>query len=137
MDTVTISRSHRRQVFWQIVLPLILASGGLLLFAFFLVEGQGKPARVLADIAIIILLLPLLFLWLLGILTLGFAIRMLSRLLRAIPPYAHKVQEYAVRGQRAVQRVADISVKPLFWIKQGNAILEQTAKSLRWRKSIP
>lgn len=124
------SRSHHRQVFWQIVFPLILASSILLALAILLIAGGKSPTRLLADVATIALLLPLLFLALIGILVLGFIIVMLSRLLRSLPPYTQKAQGYAVRGQFMLHRAADLSVRPIFWIKQGQAILQQTTKFL-------
>ncbi len=130
------SRSHQRQAFWQIVFPLILASGSLLIFAFFLIAGGETQTRLLADIAIIVLLMPPLFWLLLGILALGFAITMLSRLLRVIPHYARQAQEYAARGQWLAQRAADLSVRPIFFIKQGNAILQQIAKIILGKEHV-
>ena len=92
-------RRHKRQNFWQILLPVLLSFlvilGGL---AFLIVIANGgDPVGKLstwADTSLIWLLLPVLALGLVGVVLLGSMIYLLARLLKILPTYTAMVQHY-------------------------------------------
>jgi len=118
-------RVHRRQVFWQIQLPLFLIAAALFAGALFFTTGGNGRTRLLADVALIVLVLPLLVLALIGIVLLWFVIILFGRFLSRLPLYTARAQEYTTRAQGALQRVADWSVRPFFWLHQANAALRR------------
>ncbi|MBM3153481.1 MAG: hypothetical protein FJZ96_14960 [Chloroflexi bacterium] len=127
-------RRHRKQQFWQILFPLvlftilILSGGGLVIAA-----GRGD-ARLWADISLIWLILPLLFLSLLLLALLGGLIYLLVCLKNATPRLAGRLQNFFVQVTAGTRRAADAAVKPILWLEQAGAVLETFLASLR-RKS--
>ncbi len=126
-------RSHRRQLVWQILLPVILLTVVLAIVFFLVTTGGEKQVRLVADVALLLLLLPLLFLALGGMIALSFAVVVVARLMRWLPPRCAQVQRYVAGGQTVLQRLADRSVQPVFWIHQMSATLQQIADTFLLR----
>lgn len=126
-----IYRSYRRQVFWQILLPLLVLTVVVLLVFSFVVMAGGSSLRLFADVALIVLLVPLLFVALGGIVLLGLAVAALGWLARRLPYYAAPVRSQVERGQVFLHRLADGSVQPVFWVQQAGAILRQIVQAFR------
>jgi hypothetical protein len=123
---------HRRQRFWQIILPIVLfciligVAGGLTIFA------EGDLSRLWADVSIIWLVLPLLFFALLFLVILVGMIYLLNRLTKLIPRISLKVQNIFTRIEQETCRASNSIVKPVIWIHQ----LQSGLKRLT-RKKLP
>jgi len=116
-------RAHRRQVIWQIFLPLLLSIVlAIGLFVLVLLGGSGTIERS-AQTATILLSIPMLvlgfiFLFLLVVFSAG-----LGRLFSWLPPQSFKVQKAAQKLNSGISRVANASRQPfLLFESWGNAI---------------
>jgi len=91
------SPRHRRQTFWQILLPVILASLGVIALIVLLSLGTARgtaPTGQWAAIATIWLVIPFLFITLLFITFTVVFIFLIARLRRGLPAYARLGQIY-------------------------------------------
>lgn len=122
-DSPSLKR-HRKQKFWQIVLPFFLATAfvaaGAALAAF---GGGAGQARLWADISLIWLALPALFFALFFLAILIGLIYLLARLSRGVPPVTARVQFFSRRLAHGTRQVADKAVQPLVWLGQVGAML--------------
>jgi len=104
--------AHRREVFWQITLPLIL--GLLLVLAVTVlaaVSGSG-PASKWGDISLIwLILLTLLPILIFTVIIAGLAFGVF-RLIGILPGYARQVQDFFMLVQEQVRKGADKAVDP-------------------------
>ena len=108
--------AHRREVLWQITMPLLL---GVVLFlgliALTIVGGvQGDPMiGKWADTSLIWLILPALMFTLVFILITGGLVYLLLRLINILPGYSHKLQRIFWRIQEVVEKGADTAASPV------------------------
>ena len=108
-------RLHRRQVAWQIVLPIVLAGlmmiGLAILIGLSTFRGNGDVSRW-AAISTIWLVLPVMIGGLLVLVALiGFAY-LLGRLAGLIPPYTRQAQLFAFRVEAGAKRVEYVGHRP-------------------------
>lgn len=115
---------HRREVLWQITVPLLVVIL-LLLGLVGLVVWSGIQAnpevRRWADISVVWLVFPALigsFLFLLIISAITFGV---VKLIQIIPGYAHQVQDFFLRIQVKVEAFSDRLVKPVIKTKSVTA----------------
>lgn len=91
------SSRHRRQVFWQIVLPVVLAAAGgiflIVILSLGTINGSTASAQW-ASIAIIWMIIPFLVLGLLAGLGLAAMIYLIARLTHKLPTFTHLVHTY-------------------------------------------
>jgi hypothetical protein len=108
-------QKHRREVFWQIALPLIL---GLLLLITgcvlpVLVVVSGNDVRVWADISLIWLILPVLILAVIPLAILVAIIYGLTRILNILPGLMNRVQKLFGEINVRVSRASNSAVDPI------------------------
>ena len=122
---------HRREVFWQITFPLLL--GILLILAavgvivYLTVQPITDVGRW-ADVSLIWLILPSLFLaFLMLAILIGFIV-LVSYLLRLIPPYALIVQLYVEQFKGKLSQIFNLSVEPIFKIQTLWAAMRHAAR---------
>lgn len=113
---------HRRQFFWQIILPLLVTLALLVTGGVFIAIGGTSQARLWADISIIWLIVPALILALLVLVLLGFMVYAIARLLKAMPRFTSQAQDIARRVSAGSQKAADATVKPVLWVQQALAV---------------
>lgn len=117
-------RAHRRQTFWQILLPVILTTLALLAMGLLLaLRGGAAGASLWADVALIWLILPAMLLGLLILALLAGLIYLTARVHRGTPPAAAKVQNFFRQAERAVGHFTEKIVQPVLWIEQIKASL--------------
>ena len=128
-------RRHRRQTFWQVLLPVLLSVllvlAGLVLLI--LLANGGDPAgklSVWADTSLIWVLLPMLGLGLMVILILGAVIYLLARLLKILPAYTTIVQHYFKVAENWVKALADKVTHPVVKVRGYQAGAGHLLKSL-------
>lgn len=108
--------AHRRQVWLQINLPLIIAVLILLaLGALVLQAGQSGSAHLgqWSQAVMVVLLFPVILLTFLGLLIVIALMVVIARLAGVVPPYARRAQLSVSRVERAARRNADAVAAPV------------------------
>jgi len=128
------SLRHRRQVFWQILLPVILAGAGVIALVVLaaIASTRGSTVSVTwANIATVWLIIPLIFTGLFFAIFIAGMIFLFARLLRNIPTYTRLAQLYlqifSVKVDTILHRVVQPQINMLsrwaawrsFWKKIG------------------
>jgi hypothetical protein len=116
--------AHRREVWWQITLPLLL--GCLLLVALIagVIWAATDPASEVgrwADISLMWIMLPALFAALVMLILLIGITYLVSKLLGVLPGYARLVQDFFTVGKLKVIQFSDTLVKPVMKLKSWSA----------------
>jgi hypothetical protein len=124
VDSPTV-QAHKRQLAWQIILPVALVAGLGIVAGVFTVRAGSGEARLWADVALIGLIVPLLLLGLTLTILLGFMIYGLARLTRVTPDFTGPAQKLADRLATGVKKFADTAVRPIVWINQAVAAVER------------
>lgn len=125
-------RSHRQQLFWQIIFPFILVAILLIVTAVWIAFfGEAQPNSQWRDISIIWLFVPMLMLALLLMILLGFMIYGLARLKKILPRVTWRAQELTLQGAEYTRKIADGIAKPVIWIEQAKASLRSIFKHQR------
>ena len=113
-NPVTIA-AHRRQVLWQITLPVtvvvalvLLAVVGVVLAG---IRGSGETS-LWADISVIWLIIPMLFLTIIFIVATAAMVYLLVQVLRNLPPYSRQMQDIMALVSRRVRQYSDAAVEP-------------------------
>lgn len=114
-------QAHNRQVFWQIILPL--AVGAAMALAFAVLAGLSQPAEasLWADISLIFLLVPVMFISLLFLAICAITVYGLARLIKAVPPNARLAQAFAFKMERRVRGMADALTEPVLRVQSAKA----------------
>ena len=126
--------AHRREVFWQITFPFIIALiiilglvGGVIFAG---TQGVGDVSRW-ADVSLIWLLLPVLIVIIVMLLILSGVVYLVTKLLAVLPGYARLVQDYFYLIQVRVKSIADKLVEPVLKLhsfKAGAGVLQRKVK---------
>lgn len=122
---------HRRELFWQVTLPLSLA--GLVLLALAVLSGLASSAQasVWADISLIWLIIPMLALCLfafLGVVSLAYGV---IRLIAVLPYYAQKIQDFFRLVSVRVAHLCDLLSKPVLRVQSLNASVRRLGRAMR------
>jgi hypothetical protein len=130
------ARLHRRDLAWQIYLPIglavlaLLVVGGLAIWA--AVSGQAAVDSVWADVSLIFLILMTAALALLPLA--AAAIFGLWFALRYLPGYARVAQEYVALAAGYVRQAADRAVQPFIAVDRAAAAVSGGWKAATERK---
>jgi hypothetical protein len=121
---------HRREVFWQITLPLVI--GILLLLAALaaIIFSAAQPITDVgrwADVSLMWIILPSLFFALIILVILIGLVYGISRLLSIIPRYAYIIQRYFEQGRGKVSQLTNLMAEPVlkinsFWAAARRAV---------------
>ncbi|MBN1303918.1 MAG: hypothetical protein JXA13_05740 [Anaerolineales bacterium] len=121
-------RIHQRQFVVQILLPLILLLSVLIAAGFLMTYGASGQARPWADIAAMLLILPVLALGLVILVLVTALIILTGRLIKILPPYSAIAQEYAQKVPLWLRKAADKVAEPLIWVKSKSAMVKKLTK---------
>lgn len=125
--------AHRREVFWQILLPLLIGFLFVLAAIAAIVFFAAQPASELdrwADVSLIWLILPSLFIALIILVILIGFVYAITLLLRLTPRYARIVQLYFEIGKARISQVSNLTIEPILRIRSLSAVLRRFG---RWR----
>ncbi len=127
-DSPTV-KNHKRQFVWQILIPVIVLALLVITAAVFLATGGVSVTRPWADVSLMWMIMPMLFLAFFLLVVVGFMIYGVAKLLKITPIYSTKVQQtlYVVRD--GARKVTDGSVKPILWVNQAAAAIKKIFKS--------
>jgi hypothetical protein len=116
--------AHTRQVWLQILLPLIVFCLAILVLAVSVsLTGNDQVTRF-SDISLIFLILPTVIVGVVILSLFGLGIFLMARFLKIIPAYTNLVQIYIDRFSKMVTKLSDRSASPIFFV-------ESTAASLK------
>jgi hypothetical protein len=119
--------AHKRQFFWQILIPLLVVMALILVIAVLVATG-ATDTRAWADVSTIWLIAPMLVVALIFAAVLGFLIYGFTRLLRVIPRYTGKAQDFFTLLSTWARMIADGAAKPFVWFQQAGAVLKRIFK---------
>ena len=108
---------HRREVFWQITIPLLVFILLLILLVLALAVGGAGDLSTWADISTIWLIIPLLIFGTIFLVLMVAMVYGISRLLAVLPYYAFRAQIFFFRTRNAVRIYSDKAVEPVFKIR--------------------
>jgi len=111
-------QKYQHQRFWHIIFPIVLFSLLLGVAGGFTVLAEASTDRLMADISIIWLVIPLLFSALILLAVMVGLIYLVTRLLIITPTYTRKVQNFLVRVEQGTHKTTTSIVKPILWINQ-------------------
>ena len=126
------SLRHRRQVFWQILLPVILAGAGVIVLIVLASIASTRGSTVTgtwANIATVWLIIPLIFTGLFFAIFIAGMIFLFARLLRNIPTYTRLAQLYLQIFSVKVDTILHRAVQP-----QINMLSRWAAWRSFWKK---
>jgi hypothetical protein len=108
-------RNHRRQVWWQVLFPILLFGAIIAAVAVLAAWGTNSNAQVAqwGNISAVFLILPVLALLLVGSVILGLIIYGMTRLLKVLPSYLRLVQLFIERVGEFFRKIADTTAKPV------------------------
>lgn len=125
---------HRREVLWQITLPLVLGSLAVLIVAGLVVAlGAAGETSLWADVSLIWLLAPLLLACLLPLALLSGLAYAVVRLIAVLPGYARQVQDFFGYVGFRIAQAEDCLVEPLLRLQSGQASAEQLRRQVSRR----
>ncbi|GAB4463052.1 MAG: hypothetical protein Kow0070_22930 [Anaerolineales bacterium] len=112
-------RNHRRQLFWQILLPITLTAllclGLIVLINIAAFRNGGDVARW-AAVSTIWIVIPIMIGLIIVLALLAGLVYLMAKLLRVTPTYTGLAQEYVHKAALYIKRGADAVVKPIFLI---------------------
>jgi hypothetical protein len=124
-------RNYRHQRFWQIILPIVLFSLLIVVAGGFTIIADGELNRLWADVSIIWLVAPLLFLAIIFLAILIGMIYLLYMLTKGTPRITRKIQNIFTRIEQETCRVSNSAVKPVVWIHQFQSGLKSLIRIIR------
>ena len=126
---------HRREVFWQITLPLTVGILCVLLLAMLAIFGASAvQAGKLADISLIWLIVPTIFFSLIFLVILAGFVYAITRLLQALPLFAVQTHDVIFLFGLKVKQVGDAVVGPILKVHSFMARLEYLGGRLKRKK---
>jgi hypothetical protein len=117
-------RAHKRQFAWQILVPFLVMAGLIIAGAVLVVTGGAPRTGVWADISVIWLLAPALFIALAFLAIVSTTIYGMAKLLQVIPHYTGKAQGVFALLSAGTRKVADGAAKPFVWFQQAGAVIK-------------
>ncbi len=104
---------HKREVFWQIIFPIVIGALIILTLAIGSWFVSYNSASQAANISVMWLFIPLLFLALIFTFLLAGLAYGLIRLIGILPPYAALVQNFFIMLNLKVRHASDLAAEPV------------------------
>ena len=118
-------QAHRRDFIWQILVPIVIALLIMIAISIFVATGSKAAASLWADISMIWLLIPSLFLAFIFLIILGGIIYGMAMLLKATPIYSQKLYRLIRILTQKIENVADLTAKPIFFVEGISASIKR------------
>jgi hypothetical protein len=124
---------HRREVFWQITIPLLVAILILLGMSVVVVTSSATQVSLWADISLIGLIIPALFFSLLFTLILAAFAILVIQIIRWLPYYAFRALSWLRLVDRRVKSLNDSVAEPFLRYHSFTASLGALTRQVRRR----
>jgi hypothetical protein len=121
-------RQHKRQLAWQIIVPVSVAAAIIIAAAVFVTTRGSAVDRPAADISLMWLIMPFLILALILLTLVVGLIYGAYKLHQVTPKYTGKVQVVLYKVQSGARKVSDGAASPFIWIDQAGAVLKHIFK---------
>lgn len=128
---------YKKQVIWQIWLPLLLALLGMVAIATLIIvlPAEGRTSiNQLANVSTIFVLAPVLGIALVFVVVIGGLIYLVSLALIKLPGIGTKVQAFLAKLTRALKVGADGAAKPFILANGGFASLKKMIELFSWKR---
>jgi hypothetical protein len=123
---------HRREVGLQITLPLTLGGALLLAFSVLAIVALSSEAQSQwADVALIWLIVPLLFVAFLILVIVAGLAYLVIMLIEVLPPYSQQMQDFMALVATKVGEVCDKSVEPVLRLQSLSASRRALQRNLK------
>jgi hypothetical protein len=112
-------RKHRRELAWQIILPVALSAAGfvaLIVLINIATFNEGGDVARWAAISTIWIIIPVMVAGLILLALIGALVYLMKRLLDIAPTYTGMAQDYVHIAAGYIRRFADMAVKPVLFI---------------------
>jgi hypothetical protein len=112
---------HRRQLVWQIVLPVALTAFLILLLIVLInlaAFHRGGDVARWAAVSTIWIVVPIMVAGFLFLALLTGLVYLLKKLLDVTPTYTGLAQDYVHRAAESIKRGADAAVRPIFFLEE-------------------
>jgi len=119
---------HRRQLWTQILVPLLLsfvALAALGAFVGFAASNSNPDLSRWAAISTIWIVIPFMVAGVLFLAIFGGLIYLMGRFIKVIPPYTGRAQKIIWRIEGIVKRGADAVVRPIFGLEGATATIKK------------
>lgn len=124
-------QNHRKQVFWQITVPLIAVVVVILAVAVLAATGSGQSTSLWANISLIWLLIPVMVFALILMVILAGLVYAVIWLVRILPGYSMQVLNFMIAISSQVEKLGNAIVEPILRINAFLASLQALRRSLR------
>jgi hypothetical protein len=124
-------QSHRKQVLWQITVPLVIGAVIILILAVLVTTGSPQTASLWADISLVWLIIPVMIVSLILLVLLAGLAYAVIWLVRTIPGYAMQAQNFMIMIASQVEKLGNVIVEPILRLNAFLASLQVLSRSLR------
>ena len=124
-------KAHRREVLWQITVPLVVGIVAVLALAFLAARGATNDVSRWADISLIWLILPTLLIAFIFLIVVGAIAFGIVWLVRKLPVPARRAQDLVASLGARVGKITDAAVEPILRAQSFSASLQALRRSLR------
>jgi hypothetical protein len=121
------TQRHRKEVFWQISLPIAIGSLIFLVFAVLSFTLESGETSRWADISLIWLIMPVMVVTLITCVMLAASIYAIVKLIVVLPYYSLQLLNWLIMASRYVHQAGNRAVEPVLRFKSFSA----SARSLR------
>jgi hypothetical protein len=122
---------HRREVFWQIAMPLSVGGLAVLLLAFLAGSASAINASQWADISLIWLIAPLFIIALITLALLGVMIFLIIKLIEVLPFQAFRLNSFLILLNGYIQNVGNSVTEPFVRFQSWTASVRSFGGSIR------
>jgi hypothetical protein len=107
---------HRKEVLWQITLPILIFGLILLAFSVLAITMSPNQASLWADISLIWLIMPVMVITLISLVMLIASIYAVIKIIQVLPVYAFRLQNGLILVRARFRHIANRSVEPVLRI---------------------
>lgn len=129
MKNLETHEKHRKEVVWQIFLPLAVGVLLMLILMAVSISSAVNQSR-LADISLMWIILPNLFVALFVIVLLAVMIYGIMKLTSVLPTYTYKLQVFFNQIKAQIRKMDDRLVEPVIKGKSTSASLKKLSRQL-------
>jgi hypothetical protein len=123
-------QNHRKQVFWQITVPLIAIVAVILAVAVLAATGSVQSTSLWANISLIWLIIPVMVIALILMVMLAGLVYAVVWLVRILPVYSMQVQNFMIAITSQVEKLGNAIVEPILRVNAFLASLQALRRSL-------
>jgi hypothetical protein len=124
---------HRKEVFWQITLPILISGLILLAFSILAITMTASETSLWADISLIWLIVPVMVLTLISLVMLIASIYASVKLILVLPVFAFRLQNVLILIRLKIHSLADRSVEPVLRINSFSAGIKSFVRQISGR----